>query len=48
MKDIARIDLGAQTYNIKGRLNGQPAAIRRVLPTAGHATRSKLRKVCAN
>src|SRR5207302_233809 len=23
----ARIDLGAQTYNLKGRLNGQPAAI---------------------
>src|SRR3954464_7911022 len=27
VKDIARIDLGAQTYNIKGRLNGQPSAI---------------------
>src|SRR5712664_4283272 len=27
VKDIARIDLGAQTYNIKGRFNGQPAAI---------------------
>ena len=27
VKDIARIDLGAQTYNIKSRLNGQPAAI---------------------
>jgi HAE1 family hydrophobic/amphiphilic exporter-1 len=27
VKDIARIDLGAQTYNLKGRLNGQPAAI---------------------
>src|SRR5437879_6154598 len=25
--DIARIDLGAQTYNLRGRLNGQPAAI---------------------
>src|SRR5213080_1142388 len=25
VKDIARIDLGAQTYNLKGRLNGQPA-----------------------
>src|SRR5438552_2380839 len=24
VKDIARIDLGAQTYNLKGRLNGQP------------------------
>ncbi len=27
VKDIARIDLGAQTYNVRGRLNGQPAAI---------------------
>ena len=27
VKDIARIDLGAQNYNLKGRLNGQPAAI---------------------
>src|SRR3954453_17100363 len=27
VKDIARIELGAQTYNIKGRLNGQPSAI---------------------
>jgi HAE1 family hydrophobic/amphiphilic exporter-1 len=27
VKDIARIDLGAQTYNIKSRLNGQPSAI---------------------
>ncbi|HEY2800628.1 MAG TPA: multidrug efflux RND transporter permease subunit [Chthoniobacterales bacterium] len=27
VKDIARIGLGAQTYNVKGRLNGQPSAI---------------------
>src|SRR3989440_9096427 len=27
VNDIARIDLGAQTYNLRGRLNGQPAAI---------------------
>src|SRR5437667_203356 len=27
VKDIARIDLGAQTYNLRGRLSGQPAAI---------------------
>jgi hydrophobic/amphiphilic exporter-1 (mainly G- bacteria), HAE1 family len=27
VKDIARIDLGAQTYNLMGRLNGKPAAI---------------------
>ena len=27
VKDIARIDLGAQQYNVIGRLNGQPSAI---------------------
>src|SRR5438045_4666392 len=27
VKDIARIDLGAQSYNLRGRMNGQPAAI---------------------
>src|SRR5438034_2680363 len=27
VKDIARIYLGAQTYNLRGRLNGQPSAI---------------------
>src|SRR2546423_4321285 len=27
VKDIARIDLGAQTYDLRGRLNGQPSAI---------------------
>ena len=27
LKDVARIELGAQTYNMKGRLNGKPAAL---------------------
>jgi len=27
LKDVARVELGSQTYNIIGRLNGQPAAI---------------------
>ena len=27
VQDIARIDLGAQTYNLRSRLNGQPSAI---------------------
>jgi HAE1 family hydrophobic/amphiphilic exporter-1 len=27
VKDIARIDLGAQTYDVKSRVNGQPAAV---------------------
>jgi HAE1 family hydrophobic/amphiphilic exporter-1 len=26
LKDVARIELGAQVYNIRGRLNGKPAA----------------------
>jgi HAE1 family hydrophobic/amphiphilic exporter-1 len=27
VKDVARVELGAQTYNMKGRLNGAPAAV---------------------
>ena len=27
VKDVARIELGSQTYNLKGRLNGKPAAV---------------------
>jgi HAE1 family hydrophobic/amphiphilic exporter-1 len=27
VKDVARIELGAQTYNMQGRLNGKPAAL---------------------
>lgn len=27
MKDVARIELGSQTYTVKGRLNGAPSAI---------------------
>jgi hydrophobic/amphiphilic exporter-1 (mainly G- bacteria), HAE1 family len=27
LRDVARIDLGAQTYNLIGRLNGKPAAL---------------------
>lgn len=27
VQDVARIELGAQTYNMEGRLNGQPAAV---------------------
>ena len=27
VKDVARIELGAQNYNMKGRLNGKPAAL---------------------
>jgi HAE1 family hydrophobic/amphiphilic exporter-1 len=27
LKDVARVELGAQTYNLQGRLDGKPAAI---------------------
>ena len=27
MKDVARVELGSQTYNMHGRINGQPAAL---------------------
>jgi hydrophobic/amphiphilic exporter-1 (mainly G- bacteria), HAE1 family len=27
LKDVARIELGAQTYNLQGRYNGRPAAV---------------------
>src|SRR5262249_13271912 len=27
VKDVARVELGAQTYNIEGRLNGKPATV---------------------
>ncbi|HKP36783.1 MAG TPA: efflux RND transporter permease subunit, partial [Pyrinomonadaceae bacterium] len=35
VKDIARIDLGAQTYNVRGRLNGKPAAVLAVYQLPG-------------
>src|SRR5260370_14594807 len=36
MKDVARIELGAQTYNVIGRLNDAPAAIINVLQLPGY------------
>ncbi len=35
VKDVARIELGAQTYNLQGRFNGKPAALLGYLPDAG-------------
>ena len=34
VKDVARIELGAQTYDMQGRLNGKPARRHRPLPAA--------------
>jgi multidrug efflux pump len=35
VRDVARVDLGAQTYNVTGRLDGKPAAIVAVYQTPG-------------
>ncbi|HEV8714480.1 MAG TPA: efflux RND transporter permease subunit, partial [Candidatus Binatia bacterium] len=35
MKDVARVELGSQTYNMHGRVNGQPGAIIAVYQTPG-------------
>jgi len=35
MKDVARVELGSQTYNIHGRVNGEPAALISVYQTPG-------------
>jgi HAE1 family hydrophobic/amphiphilic exporter-1 len=36
MKDVARIELGEQTYNVIGRLNGSPAAVINVFQLPGY------------
>jgi HAE1 family hydrophobic/amphiphilic exporter-1 len=35
MKDVARVELGSQTYNIHGRINSEPAALISVYQTPG-------------
>jgi multidrug efflux pump len=35
VRDVARVELGAQLYNVKGRLNGKPSAIVAVYQTPG-------------
>ena len=35
LKDVARVELGAQTYAMEGRLNGQPAALLGIYLTPG-------------
>jgi hydrophobic/amphiphilic exporter-1 (mainly G- bacteria), HAE1 family len=48
LKDVARVELGAQSYSIIGRLNGQPAALIAVYQSPGSnavATAAAIRKV---
>ena len=35
LKDVARIELGAQTYNLQGRFNGKQAALLAIYLTPG-------------
>ena len=35
LRDVARVELGAQVYNVKGRLNGKPAAVVSVFQLPG-------------
>jgi HAE1 family hydrophobic/amphiphilic exporter-1 len=35
LKDVARVELGAQTYNLEGRFNGKPAALLGIYLTPG-------------
>ncbi len=35
MKDVARVELGSQTYNMKGRINGEPSALISVYQVPG-------------
>ncbi len=35
LKDVARIELGAQVYNIRGRLNGKPSAVMAIYQLPG-------------
>jgi hydrophobic/amphiphilic exporter-1 (mainly G- bacteria), HAE1 family len=50
LKDVARIELGAQTYSIIGRFDGKPAALLAIYQTPGGnavATAAAVRKVMA-
>jgi len=35
LKDVARLELGSQTYNVEGRLDGSPAAVIAIYQTPG-------------
>jgi len=35
LKDVARVELGAQVYNIRGRLNGRPSAVMAIYQLPG-------------
>jgi HAE1 family hydrophobic/amphiphilic exporter-1 len=45
LKDVARIELGSQTYSIMGRLNGQPAGIMAIYQLPGSNALSVVQEV---
>jgi len=47
MKDVARVELGSQTYNMKGRVNGQPAALISVYQVPGSNALDTVRRAKA-
>ena len=44
VKDVARIELGAQSYTLMGRMNGKPGAILAVYQLPGSNARSTTRR----
>jgi HAE1 family hydrophobic/amphiphilic exporter-1 len=47
VRDVARVELGAQVYNVTGRLNGKPAAIVAVYQTPGSNAIAAMREARA-
>ena len=47
MKDVARVDLGSQVYNLRGRFNGQSAAILAICRLPGSNAVSTMRQARA-
>jgi HAE1 family hydrophobic/amphiphilic exporter-1 len=47
LRDVARVELGAQTYNMQGRFNGQPAALLAIYQRPGGNALEAAEKVSA-
>jgi HAE1 family hydrophobic/amphiphilic exporter-1 len=48
LKDVARIELGAQTYNLAGRFEGKPSAILAIYQLPGSNAVQSAPKTCAS
>ncbi|HTY18575.1 MAG TPA: multidrug efflux RND transporter permease subunit [Myxococcota bacterium] len=47
LRDVARVELGAQTYNVRGRLSGKPSAIIAIYQTPGSNALDTMHKATA-